>query len=131
MCRAAEPSGLPRAVGPHSDRVRLTNEMSHREDGATKAPKRSSQTNSNPAFGLSKTAPNLREEARRGLPTDHSVSTVHFSAKHLADLRVTVSPSLAKAMYCLSSRDAGLALAPSTRAAGLRSLSHMWMQASR
>lgn len=56
-----EHTGLPSAVGPRSVCVHLTNEMSHGEDGATRATKRSLQNNSPPALDCAN-GPKFREE---------------------------------------------------------------------
>lgn len=61
VCQTGEHTGLPSAVGPRSGCVHLTNEMSHREDGATRATKRSLKTNSPPALDCTN-SPKCREE---------------------------------------------------------------------
>lgn len=61
VCQTGEHSGLPSAVGPGSGCVHLTNEMSHGEDGATRATKRSLQTNSPPASDCTN-SPKFREK---------------------------------------------------------------------
>lgn len=60
VCQTGEHTGLPSAVGPRSDCVHLTNEMSHGEDGATRATKRSLQTNFPPALDCTN-SPKFRE----------------------------------------------------------------------
>lgn len=61
VCQTGEHTGLPSAAGPRSGCVHLTNEMSHGEDGATRATKRSLQTNSPPALDCTN-SPKFREE---------------------------------------------------------------------
>lgn len=61
VCQTGEHTRLPSAVGPRSGCVHLTNEMSHGEDGGTRATKRSLQTNSPPALDCTN-SPKIREE---------------------------------------------------------------------
>lgn len=73
MCQTGAHTGLPSGAGPRSACVHLTNEMSRREDGATK---RSLQTNS-PQRWTAQTAPNS-VGSLHGVPTDHNRLEVHF-----------------------------------------------------
>lgn len=73
VCQTGEHTGLPSGAGPRSGCVHLTNEMSRREDGATK---RSLQTNS-PQHWTAQTASNS-VGSLHGLPTDHNPLEVHF-----------------------------------------------------
>lgn len=73
VCQTGEHTGLPSGAGPRSGCVHLTNEMSRREDGATK---RSLQTNS-PQRWTAQTALNSLGSLH-GLPTDHNPLEVHF-----------------------------------------------------
>lgn len=60
VCQTGEHTGLPSGAGPRSGCVHLTNEMSRREDGATK---RSLQTNFPPALDCTNSLKFSRELA--------------------------------------------------------------------
>lgn len=75
VCQTGERTGLPSGAGPRSGCVHLTNEMSRREDGATK---RSLQTNSPPPALDGTNSLSFFFWSLHGLQTDHDPLKVHF-----------------------------------------------------